>query len=283
MPVAKLLFQNTTKPRINTREAIVFYLVSVWAVVRGEDGSKVSKNCTFSEDDQYHGVKVDCSFGNFSTVPRNLPINTTSLYLNHNNIQYLLNNQFSQLLNLKYLNLNLNPIRAIQEDAFSNLNQLQEIQLYGHNLNYSESALPDESLKPLKSLKRLNIRSNLKISANISSSKGFRHLWSLESLVIDAIEFNVGFSELKNLKHLDLSKKDIDGATFGCQLAYVTNSTFSVFKTVPILTLDLENCLLYSIERHAFAPFLKLENLILIPTSSSLMSFPEVIKNVTRF
>ncbi|KAK6166027.1 hypothetical protein SNE40_022816 [Patella caerulea] len=274
--------KNKTNHRINTRKAIVFYLVSFWIVVRG-DISEDSRNCTFSADDTYHGIKADCSRGGFSTVPRNLPINITSLYLNNNNIGHLLNNQFSELLNLKYLNLNFNPILEIQEDAFNNLNQLQEIQLNGHNLNYSESALPDKSLKPLKSLKRLSIRSHLKKPVNIISSKAFRHLSSLEFLDIDAIKFNVGFSELKNLKQLDLSERDIDGVTFDCQLAYLTNSTFSVFKATPIITLNLENCLFYDIEWNAFAPFLKLENINLSPTPSSLMEFPKVFETLRLF
>ncbi|KAK6165407.1 hypothetical protein SNE40_022340 [Patella caerulea] len=230
----------------------------------------LSRNCSFSNGGTKKGVDVDCSHGGFSTVPNNLPLNTTSLYLNNNKIKHLLNNQFVKLTRLKYLNLNFNPITDIHEKTFNHLYQLQELQLNGHHLNYSVQSIPDKVFKPLTSLKRLSIRSNVKYCRNheqfTAMSKAFGYLVNLQHLSIDSWiidKFNLGFSKLHNLQELDLSSINIDGIEFKCQIPYLTNTTFIVFQSIPISTINLKSCNFYKIDRDVFAPLLSLDNIVL--------------------
>ncbi|XP_050419414.1 toll-like receptor 4 [Patella vulgata] len=252
---------------------------------------ELSKNCTYTYDAKNKGVNVDCSRGGLSTVPDDLPLNTTSLYLNNNKIKHLLHNQFVKLTNLKYLNLNLNPISDIHEKAFNNLFQLQELQLNGHDLNYSVKSLPDKVFKPLTSLRRLSIRSTFKYTSNkhhfISQGKILGYLVSLQSLRIDAWivdNFNWGFSKLHNLQELDLSATFIDGISFTCQLPYITNTTFIVFKSIPISTINLYVCVLHYIDRDSFAPLTSLENMVLSTSRTySNVAIPQLIATLHVF
>ncbi|KAK6194905.1 hypothetical protein SNE40_000439 [Patella caerulea] len=255
-----------------------------------EAGDELSRNCSYTHDVKNKGLKVDCSHGGFSSVPDNLPLNTTSLYLNNNKIKHLLNYQFVKLTNLNYLNLNSNPITDIDEDAFNNLYQLQELQLNGHNLNYSVKSLPDKVFKPLSFLKRLSIRSTLKYNRNIdhfiTTGRPFGYLVALQSLCIDLwiIEkFNLGFSELHNLQELDVSRKSIDGITFKCQLPNISNNTFVIFKSIPILSLNLHECVLNSIDRNVFAPLMSLQNIILSIDISSSLGLTDLIPTLHVF
>ncbi|XP_050403164.1 toll-like receptor 4 [Patella vulgata] len=246
------------------------------------------RSCSCSNGRTNTGVDVDCSHGGFSTVPDNLPVNTTYLYLNNNKIKHLLNNQFVKLTNLKYLNLSFNPISDIHENAFNNLYQLQVLQLNGHDLNYSHQSLPDEVFKPLTSLKRLSIRSQVKYTGNIkqftATSKAFGYLINLQHLSVDSwiIEkFNLGFSKLFNLQELDLSS--IDYTEFNCQLPYITNNTFIVFKSIPISTINLKGCVLYYIDKDAFAPLPSLVNIVLSTAFESNLAIPDLIPTLHVF
>ncbi|KAK6195125.1 hypothetical protein SNE40_000613 [Patella caerulea] len=245
----------------------------------------LSRSCSFSNDRTNKGMNVNCSHGGFSTVPDNLPLNTTQLYLNNNKIKHLLNNQFVKLTNLKYLNLSSNPISDIHEKAFNNLYQLQVLELNGHNLNYSVQSLPGQVFKPLISLKRLSIRSNVKHTGYIQqlTTMTFGYLIRLQNLSIDSwiIENDLGFSKLHNLQELDLSS--IDNTEFKCHLPNITKNTFRFFKSIPISTINLKNCVLHNIDRDAFTPLPSLVNIVLSTAMESSLDFRDLIPALHLF
>ena len=104
---------------------------------------------------------VDCSNAGLTSIPKGIPAETTHLYLDHNNLEYLNKTSFSkQNLGLRVLSLKHNKLRRLEVGVFKNLLNLKELTLYNNSLEFSAS-LPTNVFLPLKALKVLDVRMNL--------------------------------------------------------------------------------------------------------------------------
>ena len=104
---------------------------------------------------------VDCSNAGLTSIPTGIPAETTHLYLDQNNLEYLSKTSFSKHnLGLRVLSLKHNKLRRLEVGAFKNLLNLKELTLYNNSLELSAS-LPTNVFLPLKALKVLDVRMNL--------------------------------------------------------------------------------------------------------------------------
>ncbi|KAK6165322.1 hypothetical protein SNE40_022269 [Patella caerulea] len=253
-----------------------------------KNGETSSSRCKHSLDEHHAGISMDCSRRNLTSVPVDLPANTTTLNLNHNKLEHLLNHQFLYLHQLKSLSLNSNPLYDIQEEAFNNLTYLEDLQIMGHRLTYSLSSLPRGVFIPLINLRTLTLRTNYYGSKShlILPDEPISYLTNLISLNIDTgdtVEFGTGFSQLKTLSELILSSYGLDDQICPCPLKQVYNSTFAVFQNISITTLDLSGCVLNEMDKNVFAPFKNLKNLIIKADRNTKLALPDAISTLHVF
>ncbi|CAH1272829.1 FGFR4 [Branchiostoma lanceolatum] len=174
--------------------------------------------------------RVNCDGRGLNDVPANIPLGTTLLHLNNNNIQNLSDADFSYLSSLEELRLNNNNIRVLPVGVFSNLKNLGWLDLRDNdirdlpvgvffNLTSLEGlflsdnnirVLPAGVFSQLISLEELHLRNN-----DIRDLPGgvFSNLTSLERLYLSDNNISVlpakAFSRLTRLKRLDLSNNDL--------------------------------------------------------------------------
>ena len=145
---------------------------------------KCPKGCTCFHDKSWSTNVIQCSKGGFSDLPSVIPLNSTSLYLDGNNIttlqpgmlvgrsklsslsiassrvEHMTNQSFAGLQELRYLNLEKNQLKELRGGEFSGLTSLV-------NLNLKENQLvtihPD-TFKPLGLLSSLLLDGNLLIA-----------------------------------------------------------------------------------------------------------------------
>ncbi|ESO83813.1 hypothetical protein LOTGIDRAFT_77193, partial [Lottia gigantea] len=101
---------------------------------------------------------LNCSGLGFLNVPKNLPVNTTRLDLSSNNITTLFNNDFSELTNLRYLDLSINLISLIQSGSrlLSPLTKLEVLDISNNGL----ASLPNDIFSELKNLQMIVLTNN---------------------------------------------------------------------------------------------------------------------------
>ena len=172
---------------------------------------KAVQFCQCKEDGENY--VVDCSRLRLKSVPKSIPIRTTHLYFDDNNIKILENGSFNQgnrgLPHLVTLSIKRSKMEKIEPAAFHWLPNLKELNLYNNSLE-QERSLPDSLFQPLnKSLKMLDIRLNL-MNPNIhlvNYPKSVAELTNLEELRMDCLtnkSLPVEYSSLKHLQRLIL-------------------------------------------------------------------------------
>lgn len=109
-------------------------------------------SCTCAND----GAIVDCSRQGLTRIPSNLPSNTVTLNLSHNNVSLIQALDLSDLRHLKALDLSNNQLSGISEGSFVKLERLEELDL-AHN---QISCIDRNALASLRSLRYLSLSSN---------------------------------------------------------------------------------------------------------------------------
>ena len=177
-------------------------------------GSNVAKNCSEKAiqlcrcNEDGDKFVVDCSHAGLKFVPKGIPLRTTHLYLDDNNLRILQNGLFHQgnrgLPHLMMLSIKRCKLEKIGPAAFHWLPNLKNLSLYNNSLE-QENSLPNSVFQPLnKSLKMLDIRINL-INHNIdlvNYPKSVAELNSLEELQMDCLTNKSLPAEYSSLKHL---------------------------------------------------------------------------------
>ena len=166
---------------------------------------KTIKFCRCNEDDRTY--VVDCSHIKLKSIPKNIPIRTTHLYLDDTNIKILENGSFHHgnrgLPHLVTLSIKRSKLKKIEPAAFHWLPNLKELNLY--NRLEKETSLPKSVFKSLnKSLKMLDIRINL-MNPNIdlvNYPKAVADLHNLEELRMDCLTNKSLPAEYSSLNHL---------------------------------------------------------------------------------
>ena len=236
------------------------------------------RECSCSNDTQLGRVTIDCSYVGLKTVPENLPLNVTHLYLDYNKIVSLQNGSFGRgrLQCLTFLSIKHNQMKEIYSDGFTGLDRLKELNLFNNSLKY-ENSLPGSVFVPLShSLKVLDIRMNL-LGAEKHYPPSVGELYYLEELWIDCLRDQSLPSEYSNLKKVrkivfsggrnhvgslgnnlfsaikDLNVTEVDLSDL--DIGLVGKQTFSQLHNLH--KLDLSNNNVLSLQFHNFAPSLK--------------------------
>ncbi|XP_046569176.1 toll-like receptor 4 [Haliotis rubra] len=241
------------------------------AMISGQSCSPC--NCTFD----HHQVYVNCSNLNLTKVPKGLPISTTVLFLNGNNIKTIGSKVFSTMRNLQYLYLESNNLNSLHELAFHGLNNLVNLSLKDNDLKLDSKTYKTNLFKPLHKLQVLNIQFN-QLTAWPGDDSGheaypdatFQYLSGLTHLYIDGrpAGFGPGFAKLMKLSLLAFTPY-----TNYCKLT-LQNSTFVNVPHVEYLYMSY--CQIRETEPSAFSPFHRIHT---IDVSENWdLGFPEFVK-----
>ncbi|CAC5400938.1 unnamed protein product [Mytilus coruscus] len=167
------------------------------------------------------------SNGNLTQVPKNLSDKLNVLILDHNEIQKIENNTFSNLKLLIELTINNNKLEILESKAFIGLTSLKTLKMSGNNLDFS--AYTPILFSFIAKISFLDISRNLNFSkyaiqSNNYPDKALGVLVNLETLAIDLGPkpvFGKGFKKMDKLKVLEFDN---------CKVEVLKYSTFMNFN-----------------------------------------------------
>ncbi|XP_023215104.1 toll-like receptor Tollo [Centruroides sculpturatus] len=90
------------------------------------------ENCTCYADQTWNTNAVDCSGGNYTSIPLRIPMDVTALYLDGNDISQLTSHTFIGRKNMRVIYLNNSQILTINNRTFNGLTSLRTLYL-NHN------------------------------------------------------------------------------------------------------------------------------------------------------
>ncbi|XP_071114806.1 toll-like receptor 4 [Haliotis cracherodii] len=225
-------------------------------IILGSIDSGSTHSCSSLPDSIHQGTYVNCSKRNLTSIPVDLPRNTTILDLSFNIISSLSNKSLN-LSSLRYLQIAFNSVSGLDAGAFWLIPNIEELYLNDNNLSLDSSTYPENVFLSLQKLQKLHIHNNDIRSWGSYPDNAIGKLRNLKELKIDTFgdtQFGSGFARLQTLKHLLLG--------FGrCKLSHISNDTFKSFANVTLETVDLRYCPIVSIQRNAFAHFKSIKNL----------------------
>lgn len=221
------------------------------------------KRCTCQ-----HGngtLAVYCEHKNLTELPY-LPVETTTVLLQNNQIRYIQKSAFISLVNMEYMDLSWNHLTVFTLGTFDSLKNLETLKLKGNRLAYNSSAFPDGIFKSLTSLKHFDISHSQSIFhiPNLFPTEPMTSLRALEHLTIDVVASNSVSYEFQKMYRLlnSLSKLDVGY----CQIMHLTNETFS---NVPYLKhLNISHCNIQTVGKD---PFIQLKALDTLDASYNYM------------
>nr|XP_029516349.1 toll-like receptor 13 [Oncorhynchus nerka] len=147
------------------------------------------KNCTIRGNlSDPSNMKVLCYNRNLEVIPLDIPLKVSNLDLAMNKISKIEKLDFTDLSNLKILNMSINQISQVDDGALGHLDALQELGLAHNRL----TTLSDHLFQGLANLSLLHLDNNL--IATISSSS-FQPLSSLKTV-------NLTKNNLYNMKEV---------------------------------------------------------------------------------
>ncbi|XP_017866873.1 PREDICTED: protein slit isoform X1 [Drosophila arizonae] len=173
---------------------------------------KLSGECRMDSDCpsmcQCEGTTVDCAGRGLKEIPRDIPLHTTELLLNDNELGRINSDGlFGRLPHLVKLELKRNQLTGIEPNAFEGASRIQDLQLGENKIK----EISNKMFLGLHQLKTLNLYDN-QISCVMPGS--FEHLNSLTSLNLASNPFNCNchlawFAEW-------LRKKSLSGGAARC-------------------------------------------------------------------
>ena len=256
---------------------VTFFSQTMSSIALSRCQDESIRKCTCSYDGKLGRVIVDCSNTGLNSVPENLPLKVTHLYLDSNNIETLQNRSFGRahLSNLIFLSIKHNRLEEIDTGVFQGLDKLKSLNLCNNSLKY-EKSLPESVFRPLShSLKVLDIRMNL-LGAEAHFPPSVGELHHLEELRMDCLRgqsLPIEYCKLKRLRkiifsrareHVGLLNDSLFSAVrnlnvtevdlVGLDIGVIGNQTFS--KLPNLKKLDLSNNIMLGLRYQHFAPSL---------------------------
>ncbi|KAK0077767.1 hypothetical protein PV325_003479, partial [Microctonus aethiopoides] len=120
-----------------------------------------------------NGATVDCSDKKLTSIPKELPIYTSTLLLGNNDIEKIkAENLFEKLPELQHLDLRRNKITRIEATAFKGAHKLTELLLSDNKLR----EVHNKMFNGLVNLKTLNLTANAITCVMPGSFEGLAHL-----------------------------------------------------------------------------------------------------------
>ncbi|XP_042195433.1 leucine-rich repeat and transmembrane domain-containing protein 1 [Callorhinchus milii] len=116
--------------------------------------------------------EVNCTDNGLRDVPKDVPSDTETLYLQNNHIQAILNTAFADMAQLQILDLSNNMIERLPSDAFNRLSNLQNLNLANNSIH----SMDNRTLHPIQSLKKLDLSFNNLTSLPEGLFKNLRNL-----------------------------------------------------------------------------------------------------------
>ena len=173
-------------------------------------------NCTCYHDNPWTKNIVDCSGSAFQDLPDQLPMDSTEIYLDGNDISELRSHNFIGRKNLRTLYLNNSNILRVENHTFNGLSILEELHLEDNRLK----VLQGDEFHGLKSLKKLFLHNNLLRTINNSSFNG---LESLETLLLHGnrlVDFPV-WTLSTDAVSMRLSRISLMGNRWSCRCSFI--------------------------------------------------------------
>ena len=199
---------------------------------------------------------VNCSYRRLTTVPLDLPVHTTTLLLNNNDISKLEHKSFSNLTELRHLDLSENNLHSNQlaPDTFSAQGSLQYLDLSYNAMCLSNDYLPQRLFRPLRSLKVFKVTGKTQRCNYEYPLQSLSVLQALTELHISGIPHDIpsDIARFKNLQILDL----YDG-----YISNISNATFRALGGTNISTLSLRDNRIMKIQHGSFSNLPNLRNL----------------------
>lgn len=166
---------------------------------------------------------------NLSKIPDSIPISAKNLDLSFNPLRSIGSHSFHNFSELEVLDLSRCEIQSIEDDAYEGLYNLSTLILTGNPIQ----SLGSGAFHGLSSLKML-----VAVETKLASLENFpiEHLTTLEKLnvahnLIHSFKLPEYFSNLPNLKHLDLSNNKIQN---------IFNTDLQALHKMPLLNLSLD-------------------------------------------
>jgi hypothetical protein len=131
---------------------------------------------------RFENTTADCRKLNLTSVPSDLPLNTTILLLSYNRIQILKSSSFVSLLQLEHLDISFNGLTIIETTAFSCLRNLTTLDLGNNTLNNDTLQHSVFEAMPYTSIKKLEL-------AGIYFSLQNDSLVALQNTSIEELDF----------------------------------------------------------------------------------------------
>ncbi|XP_019621515.1 PREDICTED: relaxin receptor 1-like [Branchiostoma belcheri] len=158
-------------------------------------------NCT-------HETRVYCDGKGLHTVPTDIPINTTKLFVQDNNITVVMNASFVNNTKLVSLILERNNIQVIQRNAFKGLRSLTKLYL---NHNYLEMLEPF-TFKDLRNLTWLYLDNNRITTLRHQTFIGLQSLYwlDLRQNRISQLRGEVVCEDMPSLQWMELDQNKIE-------------------------------------------------------------------------
>ena len=219
---------------------------------------------------------VNCNFNHLTTVPSELPENTTHLLLNHNDMSGILPEKaFISLVNLRHLELAHNKISGIGMTSLDGLHSLEFLDLNYNDLCPDFQSFPEGSLSHVPGLKVLKF---VTFGCNRKPTRDdyLANLVNLEELYLTGtnLYFGESFRLLVNLTKLDISQN------IGNPI-YFTNDTFKVFSDSNVTELNLRNLKIINMSSDTLSHFSHLEILnIACNTDLGLQTISSVLRHL---
>ena len=231
-------------------EVLILCLIS--AVVASFDcRAELLNVCRCIENASAGQYVVDCSNSGLDSIPKNIPKETTHLYLDNNHLKYLQKSSFpKQYPRLKVLSIRNNELKKVSSGLFNNIRNLKQLFLYNNSLQYKYS-LPKSLFLPLRTTTkildiRMNIRSHdLKF---LGYPKSLAELHNLEELRMDLVRYKPLPQEYSNMRMLQ--KLIFMG---GRSNVISLNDTFDALSSLNISEIDLSGLDIGFIDRHLFS------------------------------
>ena len=236
--------------------------VGVYLTLSGCIAASLTFPCHITKDTFWdEGDTVNCSYRHLTQVPRDIPAGTTTLLLNNNDISQLGPTDFSNLTELRHLDLSTNVLQSnqIATDAFVALGSLLYLDLSYNSLCMSNECFPKSLYGPLRLLKVFKATRKYAIA----DPRGiveypFRSLSVLEVLRelhvsgIPNVAIPSDIALLKKLQVLDL---------YLGRLSNISAATFRALHGSNIMTLSLRDNGISQVELGTFSNLPNLRNL----------------------